>query len=233
MITIDVRGLDGARRYIDTAGKQARFAAAVALTRTAQTVKAALPAVMERELDRPTQFTKRGIYVRPARKDYLVAEVGFMPVQAKYLALQIEGGTRTPGPRGIKLPGNITLDTFGNIPRGTIDKLKAAARSGVLSTTIRRRLGVGGRRKGQGELQLFFGKPTGHGWEHAPLGIWRRIPPSSAGGRGKLIPVIVFEDKPAHYRPRFRFAQAAADVIRREWPTQYARAWADAMRTAR
>lgn len=229
MLTIDIRGLDGARRYLGEAQKQARYATAVALTRTAQAIKAALPAVLERELDRPTQFTRRGIYVRPARRDYLVAEVGFQPVQARYLRLQIEGGTRTPGARGIKLPGNITLDSFGNIPRGTIDKLKAAARDGSLSTAIRKRIGEGGRRKGQGALQLFVGKPEGRGWENAPLGIWRRIP----GNPGKLVPVIVFADKPARYRPRFHFREAALDVVRREWPVQFGRAWADAMRTTR
>jgi hypothetical protein len=206
-----------------------KFAAAVALTRTAGKVRDAMPAVMERELDRPTSFTKRGLFVKAARRDDLTAVVGFMDRQASYLKYQIAGGTRTPGSRGIKLPGNITLNSFGNIPKGLIDRLKQSAQDGSLGRGIAKKLGVGNRRKGAAPIQLFYGKPTGRGWEKAPMGIWRRVP----GSPGKLVPVIVFEDTPAHYRPRFNFHRAAMDVVRREWDRQFAAAFDQAMRSAR
>lgn len=229
MIRLEIQGMDKTLAYLAGMQKQVRFAAAVALTRTAQDVREAMPAVMERELDRPTAFTKRGMFVQSARRDRLTAVVGFMDRQARYLALQITGGTRGPGPLGIKLPGNIQLNSFGNIPRGVIDKLKAMAQDGTLGKGLAKRLGVSNRRKGAAPIQLFLGKPTGRGWEKAPLGIWRRVP----GSPGKLIPVVVFEDTPARYKPRFHFKREAEAVVMRRWPVNFEAAFTDAMRTAR
>lgn len=228
-ISVKMVGLDAVKARIANLEKQTRFATAVALTRTAKAVKDAMPAVMERELDRPTSFTKRGMFVTPARPGNLTAVVGFMDRQAGYLKYQIAGGTRAPTSRGIKLPGNVTLNSFGNIPRGMIDKLKAAAQSGQLSKAISKKIGAGDRRKGAAPIQLFYGKPTGRGWQKAPMGIWRRVP----GTPGTLVPVIVFEDTPARYRPRFKFHEAAAAIVRREWDRQFSAAFAEAMRTAR
>lgn len=229
MINVRIEGLDKTLALLTGAQKQVRFATAVALTRTAGAVKDAMPAVMERELDRPTSFTKRGLFVQRATPAKLMATVGVMDRQASYLKYQIVGGTRTPTARGIKLPGNITLNSFGNIPKGLIDKLKQSAQDGTLGRGIAGRLGLKNRRKGAAPIELFYGKPTGRGWEKAPMGIWRRVP----GSPGKLVPVIVFEDTPAKYKPRFRFARAAEEVVRREWDRQFAQAFAEAMRTAR
>lgn len=225
-INVSVMGADAIKNKLQQLEKQTRFAAAVALTRTAKAVKDAMPAAMDRELDRPTPFTKKGLYVKAAKASNLVAEVGLMDRQASYLKYQIFGGTRQSTTRGIKLPGNIQLNSFGNIPKGLVDKLKAAAQSGQLSKAIGRKLGSENRRKGAAPIQLFYGKPTGRGWEKAPMGIWRRIP-------GTLVPVIVFEDTPAKYRPRFGFHREAERVVRAEWDRQFAAAFAEAMRTAR
>ena len=211
--------------------KQVGFATAVALTRTAAQIKAALPAELDRVFDRPTPFTKRGLYLKAARKDSLQAEVGFMDRQAAYLRLQLTGGQRTPGPRGIRLPGNIELNAFGNIPRGLTDKLKAAAKDGSLGAAVMRRLGVGAkdRRKGAAPIQLFYGRPQGKSWAGAPMGIWRRVP----GRPGKLVPVIVFEDTPARYKRRLDLEQFARPIVQREFSQQFDRALRDALASAR
>ena len=229
MITVRVEGFDQALAKVSGLGKQVKFATAVALTRTAKAVKDAVPAAMERELDRPTPFSKSGLYIQAARPERLQAVVGFMDRQAKYMAFQIEGGTRQAGPHGIKLPGNIQLNTFGNIPKGVIAQLKAAAQSGELSKTIARRLGTGNRRKGAAPIQLFFGRPAGSRWSKAPIGIWRRVP----GNPGKLIPVVVFEQRPVHYRARFNPEAAARRIVARHWPGEFSASLADALRTAR
>lgn len=229
MIKVEIKGLDKTLARLAGMQKQVRYAAAVALTRTAGAVKAAMPAVMERELDRPTPFSKNGMFVSRATAASLAATVGYMDRQAGYLKYQIAGGTRSPTARGIKLPGNIQLNAFGNIPKGLIDKLKQSAQDGSLGKGIAGKLGLKNRRKGAAPIQLFYGKPTGRGWEKAPMGIWRRVP----GTPGKLVPVIVFEDTPAKYRPRFNFRKAAEDVVRREWDKQFAIAFDQAMRSAR
>ena len=211
--------------------RQVSYAAAVALTRTAAAIKAAMPAELDRVFDRPTSFTKRGIYLRAARRDSLTAEVGFMTRQASYLRLQLTGGTRQPTARGIRLPGNIELNAFGNIPRGLTDKLKAAAKDGTLGNAVMRRLGVAAkdRRKGAAPISLFYGRPTGLRWDKAPIGIYRRVP----GKPGKLIPVIVFEDTPARYTKRLDLERFAKPIVDREFQAQFDRALRDALATAR
>lgn len=230
-VTSNLRQVAGS---IAAMGKQARFAAAVALTRTAKDVQAAVPAELDRALDRPTEFTKRGTYVVAARRDRLQAEVGFRQIQARYMRLQIEGGTYNPKEGGIKLPGNIQLNAFGNIPRGLVGKLKAAAKDGSLGTAVAKRLNVAGnRRKGAAPIQLFYGQPTGKGWENAPVGIWRRIPPATPGGKGKLVPVVVFDQKPARYRARFNFQGLAQQTVDRRFAEHFRTEFAKAQATAR
>ncbi len=229
-IRVQINGLDGLDARL---ARQARFAAAVALTRTAQDVRAAIPAALDQVFDRPTTFTKQGTYLRAARRDNLVAEVGFRDIQAKYLRLQAEGGIYMPREAGIKLPGNIQLNAFGNIPRGTIAKLKAAADNGQLSAALARRLNVqGNRRKGAKPLQLFFGVPRGAGWEDAPLGIWRRVP-GAPGQPGKLIPIVVFEDTPAKFRKRLDLGAIARPIVAKRLQGNFNRALAQALSTVR
>lgn len=221
-------------RFINSLGKQARFATAVALTRTAQDVQRAVPAELDRDLDRPTDFTKRGTFVLAARKDRLESVVGFRQIQARYMQYQIEGGTYQPRAGGIKLPGNIQLNAFGNIPRGTIARLKAAAKDGSLGAAVTKRLNIqGNRRKGAAPIQLFYGQPTGRGWEKAPVGIWRRVPPSTPGGKGKLIPVIVFENTPARYRRRFDFIGLAERIVATRFNAHFQNELRKAMASAR
>jgi hypothetical protein len=65
------------------------------------------------------------------------------------------------------------------------------------------------------------------------MGIWRRIPPSTPGGKGKLVPVIVFEDTPADYKPRFDFKKLAQRVVDEKFQAHFNAALDNAMRTAR
>ena len=230
--------------------KQVRFAAAVALTKTVKESQGETPAALERSLEKPTDFTKRGTFTIPARRDDLAATLGFKDKQARYMALQIAGGVYRPGDAGIKLPGDIQLNAFGNIPKGLTAKLKAAAKDGSLSTALARRVGreVGGdaggqtarrlgengnRRKKAAPLQLFYGRPTGKGWANAPVGIWRRIPPATPGGKGKLIPVIVFEDTPAVYRSRFSLSDHVKATANRRFAAHFKTEFTKALATAR
>ena len=240
-----------ARKFAAQA-KQVQFAAAVALTRTAQDVQREVPGELSRALDKPTPFTQRGTFVVPARRDRLESKVQFKDRQARYMALQIAGGIYRPGAGGIRLPGNVQLNSFGNIPRGLVKRLKAAAADGSLTTALSRRLvreidsdsdagGLaykrlnlhGNRRKRAAPLQLFYGQPTGKRWKDAPVGIWRRVPPATPGGKGKLIPVIVFEKKPAIYRARFDFAGLAQTTARRRFTPNFQTAFQNALATAK
>ena len=250
-IKIDSNFADIQRQFANMR-KQVTFAGAVALTKTAQDVRADIPRALESALDNPTDYTKRGTFLIAARRDTLTATVGFKDRQARYMALQIAGGVRSPGPGGIKLPGEIQLNAFGNIPKGLIAKLKAAAQSGGLSAALTRRLGreinsdsdKGGtaqqrlnlhsnRRKRAAPIQLFYGQPTGDRWKNAPVGIWRRIPPATPGGKGKLVPVIVFENTPAVYRAKFDMAEVATRTAAKRFGFHFNAAFSNAIKTAR
>jgi hypothetical protein len=221
------------RRLLQQNEKQTRFATAVALTKTAARIRQSMPAALDAALDNPTPFTKNGTYIKAAKRDNLVAEVGFKDRQSRYMRYQVEGGVRKASEAGIKLPGNIKLNTFGNIPKGMIQKLKDAAQNGSLAPAIARRLGANGdRRKGAKPVELFFGVPQGKGWEDAPLGIWRRIP-GERGGPGKLVPVIVFEDTDAKYQKRFDFERMAEPIVQAEFEKLFKQALAQAMATAK
>lgn len=206
---------------------QIPFATAKALTRTAQAVQRAMPAALEQALDKPTPFTTRGIFISPARKNNLQAVVGFKDRQAAYMVYQIEGGARAPAKRALRLPGEVTLDAYGNLPKDTIKRLVDAAKAGKYGAVVKKRLGIGDRRKGAGDLDLFYGQPRG--FPDLPVGIWRRLP----GKPGKLVPVIVFPRAVAKYRPRFRFHALVERVVRDAFPREFASAFTDAMRTAR
>jgi hypothetical protein len=206
---------------------QIPFATAKALTRTAQAVQKAIPAALEKDLDRPTEFTKRGTFIVPARKNTLTAMVGFKDRQAEYMRYQIEGGVRAPKKKALRLPGEVVLNEYGNLPKGTVARLIQATKSGKYGAVVKRRLGIGDRRKGAGGLDLFYGQPRG--FPDLPVGIWRRLP----GKPGKLVPVIVFPKSVAKYKPRFRFRALAERVVRGTFPREFAEAFEDAMRTAR
>lgn len=227
MIELKVRieGLEKTREYIENRGKQARFAAAVALTRTAQDVQREIPAALEKALDRPTTFTKNGTFVSRADRQTLQAVVGFRDRQAEYLKFQIAGGTRTPGPAGLKLPSAIQVNDFGNIPRGLIAKLVAAARK---QKGLTRRIAT--RIKVSNKVDLFFGDPADVGGRKFPRGIYKDV---DLGGRRQLIPLIVFPNRPAKYKPRFDFKGLAERIVRDRWQRNFDQAYADALRTAR
>lgn len=131
--------------------KQTKFATAKALTKTVADIKEDQPKVMERQLDRPTPFTKRGLYVRRATKLRLVATVGIKDIQAKYLGLQISGGVRAPKRKALVAPVGQRRNKYGNLPRGGVKKLRE--KPNTFSGTIDGTAGIWQRSK-SGRLKL-------------------------------------------------------------------------------
>ena len=221
-IHVSVEGIDAAKAHLAGMGKQVSYAASRALNATAKKVADAMPEEIERALDKPTPFTKRGVRVlRYASKAKLEATVGFMAAQAKYMELQIAGGTRQPGKAGLKIPAAIQLNQYGNIPRGIIAQLAAVARKeqGLKKATSR-------KVKVSGKLDLFYGDPPDVAGRKWPRGIYKVA-------NGALIPLIIFPQVAANYRPRFDFQGKAMAIVAREWQKQFDAALAEALRTAR
>ena len=228
-IIVDVRGVDAVKAHLSGMGKQVSFAASKALNATGKAIADAMPAEIERVIDKPTPFTKRGVRVLGyANKERLEATVGFMKAQAKYMYWQVEGGARQPGPAGLRLPSAINVNEFGNIPKGIIKQLIAVARKDKTkggkdkkiskATTTRIRV--------SNKVELFYGDPldkTGKTW---PRGIYKIA-------NGSLIPLVVFPVTPARYRAIFDFQRIAEGIAKREWSRQFDIALAGALRTAK
>ena len=227
-ISVKVEGVDRVKAFLDGRQKQVRYAAAVALTKTASDIKEAMPAELDRALDRPTPFTKRGIFVKraEARASVLQSVVGFMPKQAAYMLYQIEGGVRQPGANGLRLPSAIKVNDFGNIPRGLIAQLIAVARKEKgLGRVKGRRIRVSNR------LTLFYGDPTDVRGRPSPRGIYKEV--DLGAGRKQLVPLIVFPKVAAKYKPRFLFRQFAERIVAARWQRNFDDAYVYAIRTAR
>jgi hypothetical protein len=201
---------------------QFQFSSAKALTDTVRLVQGTMPAHLERTLDRPTQFSKAAFYIQPARKDSLTAAVGIKDRQAQYLAYQVEGGTRAPAKRALRLPSVVDLNEHGNLPAGLIRQLVARARAG------RRATGRQSQRYGiSSAADLFYGEPG----DGRPAGLYTRV--RQGPDREQLMPIVVFPKQPARYEPRFDFYGEAQRIVEREFEGALDRAWQQALATAR
>jgi hypothetical protein len=208
--------------YTARLSSQFNFAVASALTETVKTVQAAMPAALEEDLQRPTRFTKSGFYITPARKDRLVATVGVKAAQAMYLRWQVDGGMRTPTRQALRLPSQVQVDGFGNIPAGLIRQLVARAKANKRTTkTQAQRFGV------SQQLDLFYGEPG----DGRPAGIYKRVVISAT--RHQLVPIIVFPKQAARYTQRFDFRGRARRIVQSTFDATLARTWRKAQATAR
>jgi hypothetical protein len=222
-VSVEIKGMEAVRARLSGMGKQVAFAASKALNATGKQIADAMPAEIERAIDKPTAFTKKGVRVlKYANKGNLEVTVGFMAAQAKYMEYQIAGGTRNPGKAGLKLPAAIKLNEYGNIPKGVIAGLIALARKdqGAKKAAAK-------RVKVSAKVDLYYGDPgkdrSGKDW---PRGIYKIVNES-------LIPLIIFPQTVAKYKARFDFQGKAKAIAAREWPAQFDAALADALRTAK
>lgn len=96
--------------------KQIPFATSVAINNTLFDLKKEMSKQMDKKLDRPTPFTKRGFFINKAKKNLLIGVLLMKDIVANYMQYQIEGGTRTTG-KQIPVPykPNARLNKFGNI----------------------------------------------------------------------------------------------------------------------
>lgn len=146
------------RQLSNVGRRQLPFAMAQALNDTAAEVKEAWGVHLGRRLDRPTPFTRKGIYTRRATKSRRVAEVGSKTIQRGYLKWQAEGGTRRAKGRAVPVPVGIRLNKYGNMPKNALGR--AIARKDTFSGNVRGVAGVFKRpsksRRKSGGLKLLI-----------------------------------------------------------------------------
>ena len=107
------------------ARKQIPFATAQALTATARKVQEAETRAMGEMFKSASPFTMKSVRVIPARKNNLQATVFVMDRAAKYLKPYEAGGVHQLNSRALLNPKDIKLNSYGQLPRATLAKLKA------------------------------------------------------------------------------------------------------------
>ncbi|TPN79975.1 hypothetical protein [Mesorhizobium sp. B1-1-2] len=106
--------------------QQLPFATAKALTDVARLdVKPAIERQIDAVFVKPVEFTRRGVAYRPANKSGLASKVLIMNVQQSYLEIEEYGGVRTPKKRALAMPAGQKVNAYGNLPRGTVQRLLA------------------------------------------------------------------------------------------------------------
>lgn len=217
---------------------QLPFATAKALTQTGQKVKAGIAAAIQRSFDRPTPYTLNSVYLKPAAKNNLVAEVQLKNWASKgappsiYLAPQVYGGDRQPKNsekimrRAGVLPGGMfwvpgsgaTMNRYGNMSVGqivqVISALKAFPETGYLANRSSRR----GARVNKNSGNIFVGKPAGG---YLPLGVYMRT-------KSGLKPLMIFVNTP-HYSKLLPFYETAHDVYVANFQLLFNQALRDAL----
>jgi len=113
---------DVERDLSDAARRQLPFATSLALNATAGEIQKNETRRLDKRLDRPTPFTKKAYAIRRSSKRRLEARVFVKPIQARYLRMQEEGGTRRPKGRAIVLPQKARVNKYGNLPRGSVKR---------------------------------------------------------------------------------------------------------------
>jgi hypothetical protein len=190
--------------------KQIPFATARAITLTLNIAKKDVLRQLDKDIDRPTPFTRRGFRVDGADKTTLTGRLFISPIQNRYLQFQIFGGVRRP--RGVSFalppakpaPGGIRRDRFGNVPRAQAAKAQLA--KGAFSATI-------------------GGVP----------GIWSAPKKTKTGKlrKGSRMRLVLAYEKQAVYRKRYRFFERGQNSIRVNWPRQFEKSFRSALRSAR
>jgi hypothetical protein len=203
---------------------QIPFATAYALTKTAEAAKADVEREITRAFDAPTPYTQKAVFIRPAQKNRLFAQVKLKDESFKgtpavrYLIHHIEGTKRQH--KGFErqliqnglMPSNMfaiatknaPLDQYGNVPRGMINRILSqlqAQRDTLVNETAESKRRYLARRNKRNE-RYFIAYPGRARTAHLTPGIYERV---QFGFGNSIRPVFIFTDTAPKYSKRFRF----------------------------
>jgi hypothetical protein len=137
-VTINTRNF---LKSVDKAPGKMKRVSAMALNNTAWSIKKKSgPAGMEKHLDRPTPFTKRGwrVLKAKAKQEPQTAWSYMAPIQDEYLKNLVTGGEET---NMLPIPGReSTRNKYGNLPRRATKAKKAfwiKGKGGIKGYTVK------------------------------------------------------------------------------------------------
>lgn len=231
-------------------GLQAKFATAVALTRTAKDdVKPALRAEMVKVFDRPTAYTLNSLFVKGATKAALEAKVwlkdnpsGKGTPADRYLAPQIYGGgrrqkgmeralqaARLMQPNQFAVPAaGAQLDANGNVKRSQIVQILSQLRlqrgAGFESRASN---SAASRRAVARQGQTYFAIPVTTRGLHPGVYLKKQFAIGSA-----VRPVFLFVSN-VRYQKRLRFFEVGEVTARTAFPRHFEAEFSRAIASAR
>lgn len=250
------------QKWVDTVGKQARYATSVAMNTTTKDAQAAIKVALPRVFDRPTPYIVNSIRITTWAKPgalTTVLEPAYMGGKGvdpqKILEAEIFGGVRRLKRSevalqriGILPPGYITvpgsaapLDEYGNIKGSFIVQLlsyfAAFGEQGYRANmTDKRKAKLAKRGVTASGYRIIGGVEYFVSYGKLRGGRGAHLHPgiwSRSGIHGATIkPILMFVPR-GTYKPRFDFLGLGERVIRERFPANFASAFADAMRTAR
>lgn len=246
-IAAKLEGGEALQAALSKHAKQIPFATALALTWTAGGAKKATELDMRANFDQPTPWVMKGIFTVIAKPDKLVAEVKVKDIpenfagrsMAEIIGQQFAGGSgRTRGrmEHAFTREGFITAgeylvpgpdakrDRYGNLSTGQINQIYAALRlfrdpyqNATGSKRSRKNASAAGR--------LFWSHGKGHS-----SGLRRGLWSSTGKGGPKLVLVVVPK---VAYKQRIDLLAIANRVVARDYRSNFAKAMAYAIRTAK
>ena len=229
MINIRVDGLDRAVNQIGNAGKQARFAASVALTSTAWQVNKRLKSDMQSQFDNPSPWIIRGTALEKATKAKLQSTVSIREPQSRYVKEHFQSGFR-----GQK-PYERVLSSMGILPsgwravpgaglkldsRGIPNRTQLREMIGSVSTRMQTYKGKGKRMQTIGYFAVRVGTQS-----HLRPGIYLR-------SARAIRPMLIFVQS-AGYDQILDLEKIGRETVRAYFQREFDTAFANAMRTAR
>ncbi|WP_243612940.1 hypothetical protein [Shimia aestuarii] len=211
------------RSLTDFAARQLPFAVAQALNDTAEDVDKVWQEEIERQLDRPTPFSKRGTRRIRATKRRQVATVTLKTIQAEYLKIQVRGGVRRPARRAILVPVGQRKNKYGNMPKGAVQRLLAKPDVFVASkgSKATRHLAPG-----------IYKRPRRSAYRTKSVFAKGKVGNKNVGKLKGPQLLVSFEDK-ARYQKRLVLDKRSASTARDVFPAHFSRRFKAALATAR
>lgn len=243
MLTVRIEGLEQLKRTLSDAPRAVQIATQRALLKTAQHVKDAEIAEMQRVFDRPTRWTLGAMKVRATNK--FTVEVGILDPDgyykraANYLGTQVAGGqrrfkgleknlqSRSLMPAGwFAVPGEgAKIDAYGNMSSGQIRQILSWFDAAENWAGSIQNMGFAGREKRRKGTRKnigfeYFAVLPGRQKNLKQPGIYQRF----FFAQGKAIkPVLIFV-RAARYQIRFNFEKVAQATANAMWDAEFAAA---------
>jgi len=228
MLKLTLEHFDEVQAELDRLGKNMPKAAAMAITWMAQAGKKATVEKIPKIFDRPTKWTRESTFMKAANMRTLEAVVYIKDGSVSSLEHHIEGGRRKAKAsetllrrKGILRGANqyivpslsLKLDKYGNVPRGTMNKILSSLGAQLDSHANSTKRSIK-RNRSQGDYFVLARQKGTH------PGIYKR---KGSKSNPRLEPVLMFV-KSTTYKRRYPFHEIVEDAAYDEMPRAIDRA---------